>query len=38
MEVDASKDLVRNVQMNLPIEKLKVQHAMYEYVPKFCDN
>lgn len=35
VEVDASKDLLHTVKMNLPTEKLRVQYIIYEYEPKF---
>lgn len=38
MEVDASKELVRTVAMNLPTRKLRVQPVEYEHEPKFCAN
>lgn len=36
VEVDASKELVRTIQIKLPIGKTREQTVIYEYEPKFC--
>ncbi|CAA2995203.1 Hypothetical predicted protein [Olea europaea subsp. europaea] len=38
LEIDASKEFVCTIQMNLPVRKLRIQHVVYEYEPKFCEN
>lgn len=38
VEIDASKELVCTMQLNLPIGKLRTQHVAYEYEPKFYGN
>ncbi|XP_052190577.1 uncharacterized protein LOC127800160 [Diospyros lotus] len=38
VEVDASKDLIRNVRIKLPTGKFRDQLVAYEFEPKFCVN
>lgn len=38
VEIDASKELVRSVAMNLPTGKLREQVVEFEHEPKFCGN
>lgn len=36
VEVDVSKDLVREITIMMPCGKLRHQHVIYEYEPQFC--
>lgn len=36
VEIDASKELIRTVEMILPTGKLRVQSVVYEHKLKFC--